>query len=253
MKNTLTILFALLLLNSVASAQDTLYMYKSGNIVFERAVTDIDSITFSRTEQNTVTDVDGNIYSIVEIGSQTWFAENLRTSHYNDNTPIPMVSEATEWSSLTTGAYSWFDNDSASHEIPYGKLYNWYTVTSEKLCPAGWHVPVESEWLQLADYLGGTGVAGGKLKATGTLEDGTGLWEAPNTGATNETGFSALPGGRRYGNGAFEQKGSKSSWWSSQDVSGYSFFWSTGNSNGNLSGNSQSFNNGMSVRCVKDE
>ncbi|MGC9355283.1 MAG: fibrobacter succinogenes major paralogous domain-containing protein [Mariniphaga sp.] len=252
MKNTLTLLFALFLLNSIVSAQDTLYMYKSGNLIFKRSVTEIDSITFYQAEQNTVTDVDGNIYNIVEIGSQTWFAENLRTSHYNDNTPIPLVTENTDWSDLSAGAYCWFDNDSATYEIPYGKMYNWYAVNSEKLCPDGWHVPVESEWLELANYLGGTSVAGGKLKATGTVEAETGLWEAPNTGATNETGFSALPGGRRYGNGSFEQKGIRGTWWSSQDVPGYAFFWSTGNNTSSLNGASQSFNNGMSVRCVKD-
>ncbi|MCA1760358.1 MAG: fibrobacter succinogenes major paralogous domain-containing protein, partial [Bacteroidales bacterium] len=210
---------------------------------------------FSRAEQNTVTDVDGNIYNIVEIGSQTWFAENLRTSNYNDNTPIPMVSEATEWSSLTTGAYSWFDNDSAIHEIPYGKMYNWYAVNSEKLCPAGWHVPVESEWLELANYLGGNVVAGGKLKSTGTIEDGTGLWEAPND-ATNETGFSGLPGGRRYGNGSFEQKGMTGYWWSpQQDTPGYAFFWTLRSvtSGGGLYGGIQAFNEGMSIRCIKDK
>lgn len=253
MKSTLSILFALFLFNSVVSAQDTLYIYKSGNLVFERAVSDIDSITFSLAEQNTVADVDGNIYTIVEIGSQTWFAENLRTSHYKDNTPIPLVIENTEWNNLSTGAYSWYNNDSATHEIPYGKLYNWYAVNSGKLCPAGWHVPVESEWLELANNLGGTGVAGGKLKSTGTIEEGTGLWEAPNTDATNETGFTGHPGGRRYANGSFEQKEIRGTWWSSLDVPGSAFFWSLGNNTGGLNGASQSFNNGMSVRCVKDE
>lgn len=253
MKNKLTILFALFLIYSVASAQDTLYIYQAGSLVLKRSVSDIDSITFAQSEQDMVVDVDGNIYSTVLIGSQTWLAANLRTSKYNDNTPIPMVTEGTDWYNLTSGAYCWYDNE-AANEIPYGKLYNWYAVNSQKLCPAGWHVPNEAEWLELASSLGGTTVAGGKLKTTGTLEAGTGLWKDPNSGATNEIGFSGLPGGRRYDNGSFELKGIRSAWWSSQeDFPGYAFFWNTGHNTVVLNGASQSFKNGMSVRCIKDE
>lgn len=218
----------------------------------KRAVADIDSITFYRSEENTVMDIDGNVYPIVEIGAQTWFAENLRTSRYNDGTPVQLLIDDTEWSNASSGAYTWYDNDSALYEIPYGKMYNWHAVNTEKLCPAGWHVAGETEWLALRDFLGGSQLAGGKLKATGTVENEDGLWEAPNTGATNETGFAGLPGGRRYGNGSFELMGIKGAWWSSVDVAGYAFFWSMDNTSGNLSGASQSVNNGMSVRCIKD-
>ena len=252
MKKFILLIALFILFLTGANAQDTLFIYDSGSLILKRAVADIDSITFYRSDENTIRDIDGNIYTMVQIGQQTWLTENLRTSRYNDGTAIQLVTDDAEWGNLTSGAYTWYDNDSASYELPYGKLYNWYAVNTEKLCPEGWHVAAENEWIALRDYLGGSSVAGGKLKATGTIENNDGLWDAPNTGATNETGFSGLPGGRRYGAGNFEQMGIRGSWWSSLDVAGYAFFWSLSNSSGSLNGASQSFNNGMSVRCIKD-
>ena len=253
MKRFILLFSVFFIVLSGTNAQDTLYMYKSGMLIMKQAVTEIDSITFKPADPSAIViDIDGNIYNTVQIGTQTWMAGNLRTSRYNDGTPIANITDNTEWNNLTSGAYSWYDNDSTSYEIPYGKLYNWHTVNTGKLCPAGWHVANEDEWLALRDFLGGSSAAGGKLKATGTIENGDGLWIAPNTGATNSTGFNGLPGGRRYGDGSFEQKGIRGSWWSSLDTPGFAFFWSLSNSSGSLNGASQSFNNGMSVRCIKD-
>jgi uncharacterized protein (TIGR02145 family) len=139
-----------------------------------------------------VSDVDGNTYKVVIIGTQVWMAENLKTTKYSDGTPIPLVTDNTAWSNLTTPGYCWYNNDSATIAQTYGALYNWYTVNTGNLCPAGWHVPTDAEWTILITYLGGEDVAGGKLKEAGTAH-----WSSPNTGATNETGFTALPGGFR--------------------------------------------------------
>jgi uncharacterized protein (TIGR02145 family) len=136
-------------------------------------------------EEMKVTDVEGNVYKTVTIGTQVWMAENLKTTKYNDGTAIPMAVGVLP----STAAYFYYDNDISNKDI-YGALYNWYAVNTAKLCPTGWHVPNNAEWQILTDYLGGFYVAGGKMK-----EEGFSHWLAPNTGATNESGFTALPGG----------------------------------------------------------
>jgi uncharacterized protein (TIGR02145 family) len=136
-------------------------------------------------EEMTVSDVEGNVYKTVTIGNQVWMAENLKTTKYNDGTNITMAAGNLP----TTEAYFYYDNDISNKDI-YGALYNWYAVNTAKLCPTGWHVPNNAEWQTLTDYLGGFYVAGGKMK-----EEGYNHWLAPNTGATNESGFTALPGG----------------------------------------------------------
>jgi uncharacterized protein (TIGR02145 family) len=163
----------------------------------------------------TVTDIDGNIYHTVTIGSQVWLVENLKVTQYNDGTPIPLVTVGTDWGNLTTPAYCWYNNSYATYGSVYGALYNWYAVNTGKLCPPGWHVPTSAEWTVLTNYLGGESEAGGKLKETGTTH-----WASPNTGATNETGFTALPGGSRYNTGSFQLNITFNGlWWSS---TGYS-------------------------------
>ncbi len=196
-----------------------------------------------------VIDVDGNIYNSVMIGNQRWMTENLRTTKYNDGTPIAKVTD-NSWRSLTSGAYCWYNNDSATYNIPYGKLYNFHTVyiprETQKLCPAGWHVPSQTEWEELITFLGGTKEAGGKLKETGTTH-----WRAPNHRATNETGFTALPGGIRPDR--FEEIGGAGSWWSStaKDPKRSYSIRLMFDSEGIFPGitNSES---GLSVRCLKD-
>ncbi len=194
-----------------------------------------------------VKDYDGNLYTTVEIGGQVWMAENLRTIHYNDGTAIPKETDNGAWNGLTTPAYCWYGNDSTGYAIPYGALYNWYAADTGIVCPAGWHVPTDTEWTTLTDYLGGESAAGGKLKESGTVH-----WEAPNTGATNISGFTALPGGGRYG-GGFNDDFTNGGWWSS---TGYDpeKAWSRYmyNSNSSVSRFSSDKPTGFSIRCVRD-
>jgi len=201
---------------------------------------------------NTITDVDGNIYHYVVIGTQTWMGENLRTTKYNDGTAIPLVTQDSAWRQLITPGYCWYNND-ASNKNTYGALYNWYAVNTGKLAPTGWHIPTDAEWTILTIYLGGDTVAGGKMKSTGTIEAGTGLWYSPNTGATNKSGFSALPAGYRHGSGAFYESGYFTSWWSSS-VDGDGDAWDRRLYNTDSDvvriGDGQFI--GVSVRCVRD-
>jgi uncharacterized protein (TIGR02145 family) len=155
-----------------------------------------------------VTDVEGNIYPTITIGTQTWMVENMRTSKFNDGTDIPIITSNAEWSNLDTPGYCWYDNDESNKDT-YGALYNTFTINTDKLCPVGWHVPSDAEWTILTDNLGGEDEAGGKMKETGTTH-----WNSPNTGATNSSGFSGLPGGHRGSNGAFQNLGNTGNWWS---------------------------------------
>ena len=210
-----------------------------------------DDILFRTTSTGitgTVTDVDGNIYATIGIGDQTWMAENLKTTKYNDDTDIPLVTDGSEWDNLTTPGYCWYDNDQATYGDTYGALYNWYTVETGNLCPTGWHVPTEAEWTELTDYLGGESVAGGKLKETGTSH-----WESPNEGATNESGFTALPGGYRGGDGGFGGVGSHGRWWSATE-GGTGGAWGRGvrYSGSNVGQHEDDEVSGYSVRCLRD-
>ena len=163
-----------------------------------------------------ITDAEGNSYKTVYIGTQQWMAENLKVSKYNDNSTIPNITDNTQWSNLITGAWAYYNNDAANN-IKYGKLYNWYAISSIKtgnknVCPTGWHVPTDSEWTVLIDYLGGVSEAGGKMKEVGTTS-----WNSPNTDATNTSLFNGLPGGFRDGNGSFSDIGGYGDWWSSTE------------------------------------
>ncbi len=196
----------------------------------------------------TVTDIDGNVYNTVTIGTQVWMAENLKTTKYRDGTNIPNVTDNTAWGNLTTGAYCDYSN-TPSNSATYGRLYNWYAATNvHNIAPTGWHVPTDAEWTTLTTFLGGESVAGGKLKEIGTT-----YWASPNTGATNETGFTALPGGYRDSSGTFYTIGSSGFWWSATE-SGATFAWYR-----NMFYNySDVYRNyiykelGFSVRCVRD-
>ncbi len=162
-----------------------------------------------------VTDHEGNVYKTIVIGSQEWMAENLNLSSYADGTPLPEVTDPLEWAELTTGAWCYYNND-ANYACPYGKLYNWYAcVDTRQLCPVGWHVPTDDDWLALTNYLDGVEFAGGKMKTTGTVEASTGFFLSPNADASNSSGFSAIPGGGRYSAGTFDLIGAQACWWSS--------------------------------------
>lgn len=197
----------------------------------------------------TMTDQDGNVYKTVTIGTQTWMAENLRTTKYNDGTAIPNVTDNDQWSGLSTGAYCNYNNTINTDTIAtYGRLYNWDAVKTGKLAPKGWHVPSDAEWTQLTDYIGGLSVAGGKL-----IEIGTTHWIIPNTGATNETGFTALPGGRRYLNGSFLDFGYVGYWWSAtESKAGYAWYRSMYYANSSVNRYNYGKEFGFSVRCVRD-
>ena len=202
------------------------------------------SLSCEKTAEKGFTDIDGNVYDTVVIGTQVWMAENLKTTRLNDGTAIPLVADDTTWSNLTTPGYCWYGNYEAFFNLnSYGALYNYYTVTSGKLCPVGWHVPDTEEWYTLITYLGDES-AGGKMKETGTLN-----WLSPNTGATNESGFNALPGGFRnsyYKD--FQHFRSAGHFWSSEAGSAMGVtYLSVGVSHGTMSSTY-----GVSVRCIRD-
>lgn len=155
-----------------------------------------------------VTDIDGNGYHIVTIGTQEWLKENLKTTKLNDGTTIKLEPENSAWESLTVAGYCYYDNDPSKGNT-YGALYNYIAVTSGKICPTGWHVPSKAEWETLRDNTGGENLAGGNLKEKGTVH-----WISPNTGATDQVGFTALPGGERYGDGRYFYLGENNNFWS---------------------------------------
>ena len=211
------------------------------SIIFNQAIT-----------YGSMTDQEGNNYRTLKIGDQTWMAENLRTKHYRDGSGIPNVTEPVTWAGLITGGYCYYDNDTLNRQT-YGALYNWFVIDDErKICPAGWHVSTDAEWTILENSLGGSTYAGMKMKEISQIH-----WESPNIGATNESGFTALPGGARY--------------WSFQNdffnLEYFSLFWtSTEAHNDSQSAwfRSLSYNGvdverdtwwkitGFSIRCVKD-
>ena len=165
------------------------------------------------------TDADGNTYTTVTIGSQVWMKENLKTSKYRNGNAITTNLTDIGWQNTTSGAYAIYNNDAANNTT-YGKLYNWYAVADPRgLCPAGWHAPSDAEWTTLENFLGGANGAGGKMKSTGTILTGTGLWQDPNTDATNSSGFTGLPGGYRLDFGAYTDFGYYGYWWSSTEAS----------------------------------
>ena len=158
-----------------------------------------------------LTDIDGNEYDTVKISSQFWMQQNLKTSHYRNGDPIPEITSMILWSSLTSGAWCWYNNDSVTYAAIYGKLYNWYAVNDPRgLAPKGWHVPSDIELATLSMSLGGDLVSGGEMKETGTKH-----WKSSNTGATNSSGFTGLPGGYCDFDGTFYYIGEQGLWWSS--------------------------------------
>ncbi len=197
---------------------------------------------------STVIDIDGNIYDEVQIGTQIWMKQNLKVTHFRNGDTIPYITDNLQWYSDTSGAYCNFNND-AYHAITYGRLYNFYTVVdSRNLCPINWHIPTDSEWTILTILLGGNIQAGGKLK-----EAGLNHWESPNTGATNNSGFSALPGGYRYYNGAYNILGQIGYWWSSSvDNNNLPLSCLVSNLSSEIISYSSHKRNGRSIRCIKN-
>jgi uncharacterized protein (TIGR02145 family) len=188
-------------------------------------------------------DIDGNQYNVVKIGKQLWMKENLRTRRYNDGTPIPKVPDYNNW----PDAYYWYNNDSVTYNI-YGPLYNFYVIENDhNVCPAGWHVPSKQEWITLKIYLGSDTLVGGKMKEVGTTH-----WLVPNTSATNESGFSAIPGGLGY-DGYFQYIGMYACWWSSSiDSYEKSYYEMLSYKSSRFIEHSGYNEFGYSIRCLRD-
>lgn len=206
-------------------------------------------------ETGTVSDIDGNVYSTIILDDREWMTENLKTTRYNDGRSIAHPgNDNPAWISNLSGAYSWYDND-VSNKESYGALYNWYAVSTGKLCPAGWHIPGDSEWTSVNNFLAAN--AGGKIK-----ENISGKWQGPAPGATNETGFNALPGGVRFaempggsgntGEGYFYYMGRTGRWWSSSEHSNSdAWYRSVHFDSGSIFRGYNSKGAGFSVRCIR--
>ena len=200
-------------------------------------------------QAQTVVDYDGNVYDTVMIGEQIWLGENLKVTHYNNGVPIPNVTDFTSWGTLATGARCYYNNDSVTYDSVYGALYNFYTITDPNgICPAGWHVPSNADWEATEIYLGGQEIAGGKMKEAGTLH-----WKSPNTGATNSTGFTGLPGGARDPVNDFRFLTENGVWWTAS-ATGPTNAWSTyfWYLNTGVDHNPTPKKYGFSIRCLKD-
>jgi uncharacterized protein (TIGR02145 family) len=212
-----------------------------------------------KNDDNAIKDGDGNVYTSVTIGTQVWMVENLKTTKYRNGDLIGTTTTATlDISAEASPKYQWAYGGNESNVATYGRLYTWYTITDTRnVCPTGWHVPTDAEWHTLVlrldadaqlNYGLESSISGGKLKETGTT-----YWTTPNTGATNEIGFTALPGGNRWPDGTFIYLGNDGSWWSSTEYNAndawyrfiayddiYVYHTSTGRKDG------------LSVRCLRD-
>ncbi len=197
----------------------------------------------------TITDMDGNTYKTVKIGSQVWMRENLRTTKYNDGSSIPLIVDSVIWTNRTHPAYCWYSNDIAN-KIPYGALYNWFAIDSGKICPVGWRVPSNDDWNKLITSAGGSVHGGDQLKEQGIIH-----WGSLNSTATNTSGFTALPAGYRHGDdGTFLNKGNYGVWWSSNDYGLKQFGWATSlySQFSSIEVNFYRSNYGYSVRCIME-
>ena len=196
-----------------------------------------------------IKDYEGNIYKTVKIGEQLWMAENLRSTKLNDGTKLENITDGMTWGNPSTSApaYCWYNNDSASYKSTYGALYNYFAVNTNKLCPIGWHVSSDDEWGAMVTLFEGPSEAGGKLYKAGDLH-----WQYIMH-ATNESGFTALPGGRRYVNfGAFLEMGKAGYWWTSTPWnSSQTYYRGIYPNMGVISGWVEN-GVGYSIRCIKD-
>ena len=210
----------------------------------------------------TVTDYNGNIYGTVQIGNQCWLRENLKNTHYADGTPLIDGTSVIDITGDYLSKYCFSYNNNINNVSTYGRLYTWAAVMNEEptsnynpssvqgICPSGWHLPSDAEWIELTGYLGEFDNSGGKLK-----ESGTAHWLDPNTDATNESGFTALPGGVRFNTGTYQDMNYSGIWWSSTESDEMSantrgLLYNSGNYVTSFNSNQKDY--GFSVRCVKD-
>ncbi len=264
MKTISAIFIAVFLACNLATAQDTMYVYRAGAVIIKQAVAEIDSVIFYNPSTIVkVTDIDGNVYHSVTIGTQTWLVENLRTTKYNDGTSIPFVADGTAWAALSTPGYCFYNNN-AANKTTYGALYNWYTVNTGKLAPTGWHVPTDAEWTTFEDYLIANGynydgtTTGNKIAKS--LAANTDWLTSTNSGAVgnnlsknNTSGFAGLPVGCRNFDGLFYDSSIYGYWWSSTEGNSNSAWRRLINYN---EASVYKYDNqkklGFSVRCLKD-
>jgi uncharacterized protein (TIGR02145 family) len=258
--------------DSKGTNEETVMQYTIGDRLLLTGISGIHStvVTDVPTANKTITfnfiactDGDGNNYPVVQIGAakgtidnldpsggkslQNWMGENLRTTKLRDGAIIPQVTENEVWGNLSTPAYCWYENNVGNKNV-YGAIYNWYAVNTGKLCPDGWHVPVNSDWDALTTYLGGFSIAGGKLKETGLTH-----WINPNSWATNETGFTALPGGVRVNNGVYDRIGYAGDWWSATESSStYAWGYFMGYFDRDVRSGISMKRSGNSIRCIND-
>jgi uncharacterized protein (TIGR02145 family) len=267
-KNTGTVSNVLTTIDSIRfnGSSTTMEVVLQDGTVESHSISDIQNVNFISASQHScgatnvhnpnltygsMTDQQGNVYKTIVIGNQEWMAENLKTSIYRNGEPIATNLTFQEWlnSAITQiGAWAFYYNNS-QYDCPYGKLYNWYAVSDPRhVCPSGWHEPTDGEWTTLTDYLGGESVAGGKMKSTGLQ-----YWISPNTDATNESGFSGLPGGSRFSLGEFSNIGLNGMWWSSsENAIAYGWDRSLNYEDANAVRFPPNKTNGSFVRCVRD-
>ena len=206
------------------------------------------SFTTSDSQAETVTDIDGNVYHTVTIGSQVWMVENLKVTKYRNGDLIPVITDYTQWDPLTTGARV-TNTFIQGYVDTYGWFYNWYAVSDNRnISPAGWHIPSKVELTTLSDYLGGDDISGGKLK-----ESGTSRWNSPNNFSTNESGFTALPGAFYFASPGYVSPGDFGTWWTATEYNSTdSWNWNLDNSSTGLFKVYNKKSGGFSVRCIKD-
>lgn len=290
-ENPANIIFGTLLsttqLNATAAVPGTfIYTPAIGALLIEGAnqdlkvdFTPLDAATYISSSKtvninvisNTVSDVDGNIYNAITIGTQIWLVENLKTTHYNDGTPIPHITDNTAWEALITPAYCWYNNDASTYKATYGALYNWYTVDSasngnKNICPVGWHVPIDNEWTTLENYLISNGYnydgTNTNNKIAKSLAAATNWLSATAEGSPgntdyplfrNKSGFTALPGGTRYSIGTFDNNSKLGYWWSATESNfSAAFNRAIYFNNSKVEKSMTGFVSGYSIRCIGD-
>lgn len=247
--------------------EGTIYHFRV-KAVNSLGTSDGSDVTFTTTPLTTVTDIDGNSYNTIKIGTQVWMKENLKTTKYNDGTAIPTISDNTAWDALTTGAYNDYDN-TPSNSTTYGRLYNWHAVDNnastkvasnggKNVCPTGWHVPNNVEWTTLTDYLtnNGFGYEGSGWDIGKSMAAKSGWTSDPTAGnvgndqaSNNSSGFTALPSGYRQVGGGYAYMGTITYWWScSEDLAALGM----SNDNSGVYRHNTLIRHGFSVRCLRD-
>lgn len=232
------------------------------NLVFIVALMAVMGLFTSCNEEpiptNTVTDIDGNVYHTITIGTQTWMVENLMTTHYNDGTSIPYVTDNIHWNILASPAYCWYNNDAANNKNIHGALYNWYAVNTGKLAPKGWHVATDAEWTTLQNYVNANlGISPSVAKAlaatTYWVFDSSANTIGNDLSKNNSTGFTALPSGFRNNTGSFTTIGLYGYFWTSSNKDSQSAWYRVLYFNDSNAGKSDNvYKYAMSVRCIKD-